>query len=112
MGLSIKGLQARAEKRKKWSRNQVRAKERLRLERLASAEERLQQEIREAEDWARRNPLLKLPPCARVIILIPGLPKLSFRVSRLRGRQILVRNQITTARQFGRKLGVLLDQWL
>jgi hypothetical protein len=112
MGLKVKGLQARAIKRRSLSRNQVAAKERLRLERLANAEFRMMREIAEAEEWARRNPIPKLPPAAKIRIEIPGLPTKVITVRRWPDGKILSGNQETTAKQLGRKLGKLLDQFL
>ena len=112
MGLKVKGLQARAVKRRQLSRNQVAAKERIRLERAAQAEARMEREIAEAEDWERNNPPPKLPPNAKIRIEIPGLPTKIITVRRWDDGAILAGNRVTTAKQFGRTLGVLLDQFL
>lgn len=112
MGLKRKGLQARAVKRRSLSRNQVAAKERLRLERAANAAAKLDREIAEAEEWSRRNPTPKLSRSGRLRIDIPGLPVKSFTLRRWMDGKILVGNRITTAKQFGRQLGMLLDQFL
>lgn len=112
MGLKVRGLQARADKRRSLSRNQVAAKERLRLERAAQAEARMVREIAEAEEWERNNPPPKLPPAAKVRIEIPGLPAKVISVRRWDDGTILAGNRVTTAKQFGRKLGMLLDQFL
>ena len=112
MGFKTRGLQARAVKRRALSRNQVAAKERMRLERLASAEARMEREIADAEEWERRNPIAKLPPGAKIRIEIPGLPTKTISVRRWRDGRILAGNRETTAKAFGRKLGMLLDQFL
>lgn len=112
MGLKRKDFEARADKRRKLSRNQVAAKERIRLDRAAQSEARMDREIAEAEEWERRNPPPKLPPAAKVRIEIPGLPTRTIRVRRWDDGAILAGNQFTTAKQLGRKLGVLLDQFL
>lgn len=112
MGLKRKDLQARAVKRRALSRNQVAVKEARRKARLESADERIQQEIVDAEQWARRNPLPKLPPAAKIRIDIPGMPSKVIRLRRWDTGQILVGGRITTAKQFGRRIGVLLDQFL
>jgi len=112
MGFKTKGLQARAAKRRQLSRNQVAAKERRRLEQAATAEARMEREIAEAEEWARQNPVPKLPPGAKVLILIPGLPSKTITLRRWADGKILAGNQLTTAKAFGRKLGTLLDQFL
>jgi hypothetical protein len=112
MGFKTRGLQARAVKRRTLSRNQVAAKERLRLERLASAEARMEREIAGAEEWARRNPIPKLPPGAKIRIEIPGLPTKTISVRRWPDGRILAGNRETTAKQLGRKIGMLLDQFL
>lgn len=112
MSFRSSGLGSRRESRLKRSRNQVAAKERARKERLDREEGRLGREIREAEQWAKDNPPPKLPPPVRIRIAIPGLPTKSFTVSRFTDGKILVGNQVTTPKQFGRKLGVLLDQFI
>lgn len=112
MGFKTKGLQARAVKRRTLSRNQVATKERLRLERRANAEARMEREIAEAEEWARNNPVPKLPPAAKIRIEIPGMPAKVITVRRWPDGKILAGNRITTAKQLGRQLGVLLDQFL
>jgi hypothetical protein len=112
MGFKTNGLQARTVKRRALSRNQVAAKERLRLERLASAEARIEREIAEAEEWAKRNPPSKLPPSAKIRIEIPGLPTKTITVRRWPDGRILAGNRETTAKQLGRKIGMLLDQFL
>jgi len=112
MSFKTNGLQARAVKRRQLSRNQVAAKERVRLQRLADAEARLDREIAEAQEWTRRNPIPKLPPAAKVLILIPGLPSKTITVRRWSDGKILAGNRETTAKAFGRKLGTLLDQFL
>lgn len=112
MGLKRKGLEARRDKRAKWSRNSVAARERLRLARAADADARMEREIAEAKEWEKRNPIPKLPPAARIRIEIPGMPSKSITVRRWEDGRILAGNQITTAKQLGRKLGVLLDQFL
>lgn len=110
MGLKVSGLQARAEKRRKLSRNQVAARDRLRLERAAQADAWM--EIVEAEEWARNNSPPKLPPAAKIRIQIPGLPARIITVRRWPDGKILAGNQLTTPKQFGRTIGVLLDQFL
>ncbi len=112
MSFKISGFRSRAVKRRSLSRNQVAVKERLRLERAANAEARMEREIAEAEEWARRNPAPKLPSPAKIRIEIPGLPTKVITVRRWPDGKILAGNQITTAKAFGRKLGVLLDQFL
>lgn len=112
MGLNRKGLQARAVKRRSLSRNQVAAKERLRVERLATAEARLEREITDAQQWERDNPAPKLPPATKIRIEIPGLPVKTITVRRWPDGKILAGNQITTAKALGRKLGMLIDQFL
>lgn len=112
MGLKVKGLQSRADKRRSLSRNQVAAKERIRRKRAADAEARMEREIAEAEEWERNNPPPKLPPSAKVRIEIPGLPTLAISLRRWDDGKILSGNRVTTAKQFGRKLGMLLDQFL
>ena len=112
MGFKTKGLQARTVKRRSLSRNQVAAKERLRLERAAQAEANTDREIAEAEEWGRRNSVPKLPPGAKVRIEIPGLPTKTITVRRWADGKILAGNRETTAKAFGRKLGMLLDQFL
>lgn len=110
MGLKVRGLQARADKRRSLSRNQVAAKERIRQQRAADAEARMEREI--AEEWERNNPAPKLPPAAKVRIEIPGLPPLTISLRRWDDGAILAGNRVTTAKQLGRKLGMLLDQFL
>ena len=112
MSLKTKGLQARAVKRRSLSRNQVAAKERLRVERLATAEARLEREITDAQQWERDNPAPKLPPATKIRIEIPGLPVKTITVRRWPDGKILAGNQITTAKALGRKLGMLIDQFL
>jgi len=112
MSLKTKGLQARAVKRRNLSRNQVAAKERLRVERLATAEARLEREITDAQQWERDNPAPKLPPATKIRIEIPGLPVKTITVRRWPDGKILAGNQITTAKALGRKLGMLIDQFL
>jgi hypothetical protein len=112
MGLNRKGLQARAVKRRSLSRNQVAAKERLRVERLATAEARLEREITDAQQWERDNPAPKLPPATKIRIEIPALPVKTITVRRWPDGKILAGNQITTAKALGRKLGMLIDQFL
>lgn len=112
MGLKVSGLQARADKRRSLSRNQVAAKERIRQQRAADADARMEREIAEAEEWERRNPSPKLPPAAKLRIQIPGLPAKVITVRRWDDGAILAGNRVTTAKQFGRTLGVLLDQFL
>ena len=112
MSFKISNLRSRREARLKLSRNQVAAKERLRLERVANAGARLEREIAEAEQWARDNPMPKLPPAARIRIEIPGMPAKSITVRRWEDGKILAGNRETTAKAFGRKLGMLLDQFL
>jgi len=96
----------------KLSRNQVAAKERKRLERMATAEASAEREIAEANEWAKRNPPPKLPPSASIRIIIPGLPTKTIKASRWHDGRILAGNRITTAKQLGRKLGMLLDQFI
>lgn len=112
MGLKRKDFEARAVKRHSMSRNQVAAKERLRLERVASAEARMEREIAEADQWAKDNPPPKIPLAAKVRIEIPGLPAKVITVRRWPDGKILAGNRITTPKAFGRKLGMLLDQFL
>lgn len=112
MSFKTKGLQARAVKRRNLSRNQVAAKERLRVERLATAEARLEREITDAQQWERDNPAPKLPPATKIRIEIPGLPVKTITVRRWPDGKILAGNQITTAKALGRKLGMLIDQFL
>ena len=112
MGFKTNGLQARAVKRRAMPRKQVAAKERLRIERLASADSRVEREIAEAEEWAKRNPPSKLPPGAKIRIEIPGLPTKTITVRRWFDGRILAGNRETTAKAFGRKIGMLLDQFL
>lgn len=112
MGLKVKGLQARAENRRRLSRNQVAVKERLRLDRAAQAEARMDREIAEAKEWAKLNPVPKLPPAAKIRIEIPGLPVKVISLRRWPDGKILAGNRETTAKAFGRKLGMLLDQFL
>ena len=112
MGFKTKDLQARAVKRCSLSRNQVAAKERIRQQRLANAEARMEREITEAEEWARNNPPPKLPSATKIRIERPGLPVKVITVRRWPDGKILAGNQITTAKQLGRKLGMLLDQFL
>jgi len=82
------------------------------LQRLADAEARLEREIAGADEWARRNPVSKLPPGAKIRIEIPGLPTKVIIVRRWADGKILAGNRETTAKAFGRKLGTLLDQFL
>ncbi len=112
MGFKTRGLQARAVKRRSLSRNHVAAKERLRQQRLAAAEARMEREIAEAEEWEQNNPPPKLPPAAKLRIEIPGLPTKVITVRRWPDGKILAGNKVTTAKAFGRKLGMLLDQFL
>lgn len=112
MSFKTKGLQARAVKRRSLSSNQVAAKERLRLERIANVETRMEREIAEADQWAKDNPIPKLPPATKIRIEIPGLPAKIISVRRWPDEKILAGNKITTAKAFGRKLGMLLDQFL
>jgi len=112
MSFKISGFRSRAVKRRSLSRNQVAAKERLRLERAAKAEVNMEREIAEAEEWARHNPPPKLPPGAKVRIEIPGLPTKTIAVRRWTDGKILAGNSETTAKQLGRKIGMLLDQFL
>lgn len=112
MSFKISGFRSRAVKRRSLSRNQVAAKERLRLERLAEAEFRMEREIAEAEEWARRNHIPKLPPGAKIRIEIPGLPTKTITVRRWADGKILAGNREKTAKQLGRKIGTLLDQFL
>lgn len=112
MSFKIKGFGSRVVKRKTFSKNQLAAKERLRLERLANAEARMEREIAEAEQWAKGNPAPKLPPAAKIRIEIPGLPVKTITVRRWHDGTILAGNRETTAKAFGRKLGMLLDQFL
>lgn len=112
MGLNRKGLQARAVKRRSLSQNQVAAKERLRQHRLATAEARLEREIAEAMQWAVNNPLPVPIPVAKIRIEIPGLPVKVLTIRRWPDGKVLAGNQVTTAKALGRKLGVLLDQFL
>jgi hypothetical protein len=112
MGFKTRGLQARAIKRRSLSRNQVAAKERIRQQRAADAEARMEREIAEAEKWGKSNPPPKLPPAAKIRIEIPGLPTKVITVRRWADGKILSGNQETTAKQLGRKLGKLLDQFL
>lgn len=74
MSFKIKGLSSRVVKRRRLSQNQVAAKERLRVKRVATAETRLEREIADAQQWERDNPAPKLPPATKVRIEIPGLP--------------------------------------
>jgi len=112
MSFKTRCLQARAVKRRQLSRDQVAAKERLRLERAAAAEAKLDCEIAEAEEWARRNHIPKLSPGAKIRIEIPGLPIKTIIVRRWPDGKILAGNRETTAKQLGRKIGMLLDQFL
>lgn len=112
MGFKTNGLQARAVKRRSLSKNQVAAKERLRLQRLASAEARMECEIAEAEQWVKDNPPPKLPPAAKIRIEIPGLPAKVITVRRWQDGSVLAGGRVTTAKALGRKLGMLLDQFL
>jgi hypothetical protein len=112
MGFKTNGLQARAVKRRSLSQNQVAAKERLRLDRVANAEARLEREIEDAEQWAKDNPTPKLPPPAKLRIEIPGLPTKVISVRRWDDGKILAGNKITTAKALGRKIGTLLDQFI
>ena len=112
MSFKTNGLQARAVKRKALSRNQVAAKERLRKERSGGEEALADRLMAEAEDWALRNPLPKLPPAAKIRIEIPGLPTKVIRARRWHTGEVLAGNRITTAKQLGRRIGMLLDQFL
>lgn len=104
MGLKRKDFEARAVKRRSLSWNQVAAKERLRLG--------VQREIAEADEWARRNPIPKLPPSGKIRIEIPGLPAKVISVRRWPDGKILAGNRETTAKALGRKIGMLLDQFM
>jgi hypothetical protein len=112
MSFKTNGLQARAVKRRQLTRNQVAAKERGRLQRLADAEARLDREIVGVQEWTRRNPIPKLPPAAKIRIEIPGLPTKIITVRRWSDGKILAGSRETTAKALGRKLGTLLDQFL
>jgi len=112
MGLKRKGLQARAVKRITLSQNQVAAKERLRLERLAAVDARMRREIADAEQWARDNPAPKLPHATKLRIEIPGLPVKVLTIRRWPDGKVLASNRVTTAKALGRKIGLLLDQFL
>lgn len=112
MGLKRKDFEARAVKRRSLSRNQVAAKDRLRQQRAANADARMEREIADAEQWAKANPAPKLPPAAKIRIEIPGLPAKTITVRRWADGKLLAGNQLTTAKQLGRKLGMLLDQFL
>jgi len=112
MSFKINGFRSRAVKRIQLSRNQVAAKERLRLEWIARRDDRLDREIADAREWERNNPARKLPPASRIRIEIPGLPVKTITVRRWQDGSILAGNRITTAKAFGRKLGTLLDQFL
>lgn len=112
MSFKTKGLQARAAKRRQLSRNQLAAKDRLRLERLANADARMEREIAEADQWAKDNPITKLPTATKIRIEIPGLPAKIISVRRWPNGKILAGNRITTAKQLGRKLGSLLENFL
>jgi hypothetical protein len=112
MSFKISGFRSRAVKRRQLSRNQVAAKERIRLQRLAEADANMEREIAEAQEWAMRNPALKLPPGAKIRIEIPGLPTKTVTVRRWTDGKILAGNRETTAKQLGRKIGMLLDQFL
>ncbi len=112
MSFKISGFRSRAVKRRSLSRNHVAAKERLRQQRLAETEVRMEREITEAEGWGKRNPPPKLPPAAKIRIEIPGLPTKVITVRRWPDGEILAGNKVTTAKAFGRKLGMLLDQFL
>lgn len=112
MGLKRKDFEARVVNRRTLSRNQVAAKERLRIERAANAEAQMKREIAEAEEWARNNPPPKLQPAAKIRIEIPGMPVLTVSLRRWPDGKILAGNQVTTAKQYGRKLGMLFDQFL
>jgi len=112
MGLNRKGLQARATKRRSLSRNQVAAKERRRIERAANADARMGREIEEAKEWEKRNPIPKPPPAAKIRIEIPGLPAKTIAVRRWPDGKILAGNRVTTAKQLGRQIGMLMDQFL
>jgi hypothetical protein len=112
MGLKRNGLQARAVKRRSLSRNQVAAKERLRLERAANIDARMEREIAEAEEWAKRNPTPKLLPAAKIRIEIPGMPAKVINICRWPDGKILAGDKITTPKALGRKLGMLLDQFI
>ena len=79
---------------------------------LANADARMDREIEQADQWARDNPMPKLPRAAKVRIEIPGLPVKTITVRRWDDGKILAGNQITTAKSFGRKLGMLLDQFI
>ena len=112
MSFKIKGFRSRAVKRQSLSRNQVAAKERLRLERAANADARMEREIAEADQWERNNPTPKLPPSTKIRIEIPGLPVKVIAVRRWPDGKILAGNRETTAKALGRKIGMLLDQFL
>jgi hypothetical protein len=112
MSFKIKGFGSRVVKRKTLSKNQLAAKERLRQQRAAQADARMDREIAEAEQWAAANPPPKLPPAAKIRIEIPGMPTKVLTVRRWSDGGILAGNRITTAKQLGRRLGILLDQFL
>jgi len=112
MGFKTKGLQARAVKRRTLSRNQVAAKDRLRMQRAVDTEARMEREVTEAEQWAKCNPVPKLPTAAKIRIEIPGLPVKVITVRRWPDGKILAGNRETTAKALGRKIGMLLDQFL
>jgi len=112
MGLKRKDFGARAVKRRSISKNQLAAKERLRQQRAAQAEARMERDLAEAEQWAAANPPPKLPPPARIRIEIPGMPAKVLTVRRWADGSILAGGRITTAKQLGRRLGTLLDQFL
>lgn len=112
MSFKTKGLQARAVKRRSLSRNQAAAKERLRQERLANADARMARDIAEADQWQRDNPTPKLPPATKVRIEIPGLPVKTITIRRWPDGKILAGNRETTAKALGRKIGMILEQFL
>ena len=82
------------------------------MERVANAGARLEREIAEAEQWAKDNPPPKLPRAAKIRIEIPGLPTKAIAVRRWPDGKILAGNRITTAKQLGRKIGMLLENFL
>ena len=82
------------------------------MERLASVDARMEREIAEAGEWAKRNPIPKLPPGAKVVITIRGLPTKAISIRRWPDGKVLAGNRVTTAKQFGRQLGMLLEQFL
>lgn len=112
MSFKIKGFRSRVVKLRSLSRNQVAMKERLRLERLAATDARMEREIADADQWVRNNPTTKLPPATKIRIEIPGLPAKTITVRRWPDGKILAGNRETTAKALGRKIGMLLDQFL